>query len=167
MPVLVDGTRPSLSQANDLPSIPAILTGRCAHRRDSPESTSKARACRAIRCTKRGGCNTMTQTNKTSPFLPGITMHRRPIAGGMVYEFEHEQLGPLGRLSSLPHSPGQTQIAIDRPRLPLIPRVTRMIPSGQSSMRNSRRLGIWQGFVPETAICAAQIADTSSASVVE
>jgi hypothetical protein len=31
----------------------------------------------------------------------------------MVYEFEHERLGPLGRLSLLPHGAASTQIAVE------------------------------------------------------
>src|SRR5689334_11290049 len=55
----------------------------------------------------------MTHTNKMPPFPPDITTHQRPTPFGMVYEFEHERLGSLDRVSSLPQSPGRTQIAIE------------------------------------------------------
>jgi hypothetical protein len=57
----------------------------------------------------------MTRTKGISPIPPGITTHRRAIKGGMVYEFDHERLGLIGRLSLLVHGSHQTQIAVDTP----------------------------------------------------
>src|SRR5438128_2320106 len=54
----------------------------------------------------------MAQTNTMPPFPPGIRRQQRFIAGGVVYEFEHERLGLLGRVSFLPHGSGQTQIVV-------------------------------------------------------
>jgi hypothetical protein len=55
----------------------------------------------------------MTQTNKTTLFPPGITTHTRPTPFGMIFAFEHADLGIVGRLWLVSRGQAQTGIAVE------------------------------------------------------
>jgi hypothetical protein len=55
----------------------------------------------------------MTYTKKIPAFPPEISAHRRALRGGVLYEFFHERLGPIGRLALFTQGPSQTQVTVD------------------------------------------------------
>ncbi len=55
----------------------------------------------------------MRYTKKIRPLPPEISAHRRSIGGGILYEFAHERLGPIGRLALFTQGPARTQVTVD------------------------------------------------------
>jgi hypothetical protein len=54
----------------------------------------------------------MIDTKNIRPFPPGISAHRRALSGGILYEFVHERLGPIGRLALFAQDPSGTHVTI-------------------------------------------------------
>lgn len=55
----------------------------------------------------------MMQTNKTTQFPPGITTHEWPAPFGAIFEFEHADLGIVGRLWLVSRGEAGTGIGVD------------------------------------------------------
>ncbi len=55
----------------------------------------------------------MTQTNQTTQFPPGITTHEWPAPFGAIFEFEHADLGIVGRLWLVSRGAAGTGIGVD------------------------------------------------------
>ncbi len=52
-------------------------------------------------------------TDEISQFPPGITANRQHIHGGVIFEFEHERLGSIGRLTLFAQGSARTQVSVD------------------------------------------------------